>query len=107
MLAAAGVKYMPKTKGFQPRHKGKKFDRKSKTGKLEVTNLPGHAQEEALEELYDPADWDKRQKLLKSNPDQRTVRKNWFLFKNDLFEGKYVCYNCRKTGHTRDRCTDT
>ena len=107
VLAAAGVKYMPKTKGFQPRHKGKKFNQKSKTGKLEVTNLPGHAQEEALEELYDPADWDKRQKLLKSNPDQRTLRKNWFLFKNDLFEGKYVCYNCRKTGHTRDRCTDT
>eukprot|EP01050_Picozoa_sp_SAG11_P046173 SAG11_NODE_23454_length_388_cov_1.024221_1_plen_68_part_01 len=39
VLAVEGVKYMPKTKGFQPRHKGKKFSQKPKTGKLEVTNL--------------------------------------------------------------------
>eukprot|EP01050_Picozoa_sp_SAG11_P005314 SAG11_NODE_368_length_10082_cov_299.189622_8_plen_108_part_00 len=71
-----------------PAPRGPCFRRQRSTWRKQVTNLPGHAQEEAMEEFYVPADWEKRQKLLKSNR---------FLFKNDLFEGKSVCYNCRKT----------
>ena len=56
VLAAAGVKHMPKTRGFQ-RTKGKTSrNKKPKSAKLEVSNLPGHAHEEAMEEYYESAD---------------------------------------------------
>ena len=69
--------------------------------KSEKTNLPAYAKPEHMKKFYDDDQWEKRLEILEN---EESPKKYPELFKLDRWNNKYVCFNCRETGHTMDRC---
>eukprot|EP01052_Picozoa_sp_SAG31_P014076 SAG31_NODE_863_length_11394_cov_8.226737_3_plen_250_part_00 len=97
----AGAKQSWKGKG---KGKGKaKGKGKGKGGRnlTQKTEIPDWAKSEYMKKHYTDANWKKRIEVLE-NGDKPSDFPH--LFKWDRWDDKYVCFNCRETGHTMDRC---
>eukprot|EP01052_Picozoa_sp_SAG31_P055675 SAG31_NODE_15506_length_751_cov_1.397239_2_plen_104_part_00 len=57
---------------------------------------PGH-----MEKYYTETEWEQRCKIL---DDGEAPKDHANLFSKDRWDGKFVCFQCRETGHTMDRC---
>ena len=54
-----------------------------------------------MKKFYYGNDWERRLEVLRKEDSPKDHPE---LFKNDRWNGRFVCFGCRETGHTMDRC---
>eukprot|EP01052_Picozoa_sp_SAG31_P022286 SAG31_NODE_1765_length_7315_cov_58.328991_4_plen_273_part_00 len=63
--------------------------------------LPQFAQPGHMQKYYTDSEWEKRLELLEEGKSPKDFPD---LFKKDRWDKRYVCFQCRETGHTMDKC---
>jgi len=94
-----GGKWQKSNNKKRPRSDDK--DQGDKVDRTETKDLPGFAKPEQMKNLYPPELWKQRVDHMKSGKPASDAPK---LYQRDRWNKRFVCFNCRCTGHTQDRC---
>ena len=84
-------------KNKRPREGGNE----ERVDRTEETSVPGWAKWTQMKQHY-PADlWAEREQHVESGKPASEAKK---LYQRDRWNKRFVCWACRTTGHTQDRC---